>query len=591
MPVSAAKLERMHRKIGRMFKAEVPDTSEFRRVAALRRRDWKTEIVEGVGDVEAVTDALTSLYRTPNGTMRLHPHQAKALQELMDFGYSVVEFDVGDGKTLFSFLAAHVLADTYGVERPLVLVPSKLEEKTHRDFEKLSRDWQRPTVPIEVSVFELISREGGMEILERINPDALLVDEVHRLKNPSAAVTQKIEQWVTTHRTFFLPMTATYMNRSIYEYAHFFRWAVPEDRVPLPEDELELKAWAAAVDEIKVHEDRAPGKPGALKLLCNEEELKQGRQGVRNALRRRVRETPGFVATEGSDCQASLNIELVLVDGYNEQTLEHAQGLLNDEKPNGEPITENDFGARWALFRQLTSGFWYRRNPPPPEEWLKCRRRWLGKCKRVLDLRAPGYESMMLVAKAAKAGKLDRETCEAYAKWKAVEGMYRETVEPVWVDDRMVEFVASWAKKNTGIVWVSEIALGERLERDLGFSYFHTKGFDSKGRYIDDAPNDRCIVASVNSNKEGRNLQHKWHRNVVLSCMPVGNDWHQTIGREHRFGQKEDEVWFDIAIGCSVEWECWQQAKRDALASGAKKLLIATVTEFDPPWGSNALWN
>jgi len=49
---------------------------------------------------------------------------------------------------------------------------------------------------------------------------------------------------------------------------------------------------------------------------------------------------------------------LTSVVGYNEKTRELARKLRAGEKPNGDPVTDQDLAARWRIFRTLTSGFW-----------------------------------------------------------------------------------------------------------------------------------------------------------------------------------------------------------------------------------------
>jgi len=143
---------------------------------------------------------------------------------------------------------------------------------------------------------------------------------------------------------------------------------------------------------------------------------------------------------------------------------------------------------------------------------------------------------------------------------------------------------------------VSEVALGERLQADLGLAYFKNMGVDHDGAAIEDAnPADGCIVASVSSNSEGRNLQ-AWADNLIISPPPTGTVWEQMLGRTHRPGQLADEVWAEVFIGCQVELDCWHQAVKDAQYASKienpKKLTYATVDEtFARPVEGGALWN
>ena len=97
------------------------------------------------------------------------------------------------------------------------------------------------------------------------------------------------------------------------------------------------------------------------------------RSEVRQAVRDRVQQTPGVIASKGQDVHASLNIQLTLVDGYNAAVLRHAQGLLDGVKPNGDVITDEDLSTQWRVTRTLTSGFWYEWDPEPPLGWREAR--------------------------------------------------------------------------------------------------------------------------------------------------------------------------------------------------------------------------
>jgi hypothetical protein len=582
---------RLQRKLGRLFKRAVPDTPELGRIAALPRRIWEQDEIEGIGGIDELVQAMTGYLKQRNGQQTLWPVQAKALQESHDQGGLFGPIPVGLGKTLITFLAPVVMEARW----PLLVVPARLRDKTSREFIELRGHWLfHPD--IRVVSYEKISREGGTLYLRERHPDLLVFDEVHRLKNREAAVTRRFEQWFETYpHTKCIALSGTITKRSLLDFAHVLRWCLPPPWQPLPQFQKELEAWAAAVDVIRPHEQRVQGGVGALVRFCNDQERTQGRDGVRSALRRRIQETPGVVACQAKGVEASLNIELRLIEGYNDRILGLARGLLEGLKPNGDPITDNDLGTAWRNFRTLTSGFWYQWDPPPPEVWLQRRRAWKGVVRAVLDEHRPGLESEALVAKAAKEDRLEIWQKRAYLEWLSVRSAYEPQVVPVWEDERIIEEARTWSRHHRGIIWVCETALGERLEKDLRLPYFHRMGLDRAGRPIESAdPKDGCIVASVGSNNEGRNLQ-AWAENLVITPMPTGNDWEQLLGRTHRPGQDADEVWVEVLFGCKVEWECWCQAMVDARYAtkmeGEKKLVQATVDRtFEIPSGRDALW-
>jgi len=585
-------LARIRARVGRMFKRDgVPDTGELRRILGLQRRVWTED-----PRLEELVEVLTAYLKTPRGTMKLWPAQAKALEELHDLGFLFGKLPIGSGKTIVSILAPVVLDTDEKYTKALLVVPAKLREKTHREFAQLRQHWRSSawTLREPVVSYEQLSREGGTAFLEESAPDLLILDEVHRLRNRDAAVTRRINAYVEARsHVRVVAMSGTITSRSLLDFAHVLRWCMPGEKMPLPQVKEELEVWAAALDEMKFSDKRVEVEVGALKKLCGGVEV-ETRDGVREAFKRRMDETPGIVAVETDGCAASLNVVLTPVIGYNEATRALARKLRAGEKPNGDPVTDNDLAARWRIFRTLTSGFWYAYEIPPPKEWLQARLAWKRVVRRVLDEHVHGLESEALVAKAAVNDKLGFAEATLYREWKAVRDTFDPKTVPVWVDDRMVRFVDDWCKEHTGIIWVSEVALGDKLQEDLGLPYFHELGLCGV-RYIEGAdPKDGCIIASVGSNNEGRNLQHRWSDNLIISPPPTGNTNEQLVGRMHRPGQEADEVWVEVAIGCDVERECWAQAMRDVryaeAVEGSKKLTRATVSPFALPKRDGALW-
>jgi hypothetical protein len=582
---------KVRRKLRRMFKQAVPESDEFRRVASVPRRTWSEEQL-----AEAV-DALTWGFKMPHGTQTLRPIQASALAELHDFGGLFGPIQVGWGKTLISYLAPVLV----GAQRPLLVIPAKLRQKTEYEFAELSKHWvKHPDYAVES--YERISRATGAEILAERKPDLFVFDEVHRIKNRGAAVTRKITQYMEDNPdTKVVAMSGTIIKRSLLDFSHILRWCLPTELYPLPLSELELEAWAAAVDEIKQHEKRMRGGIGALALLHPEvgSRFEITRKDAREAVRMRLHQTPGVIASQGSDVDASLNIELVKVGGYNSRTERLVADLKAGVKPNGEPVTDNDLASRWRITRTLTSGFWYKWDPEPPAEWMEARSAWKKFARSVLLSHQPGLESEALVARAASLGKLGDRGQRIYLAWREIKDTYKVNTVPVWEDMALVNAIEKWVNQNTGIVWVNDVPLGQKLQ-ERGLRYYHRMGLDSKGNFIDHARGTKkgdCIVASIDSNCEGRNLQH-WNNNLITSPMPTGSTWNQLLGRTHRPGQEEDEVWATVMVCSAVERECWEQALRDNAAQtsldGDKKLTVATIDQGAIRFGAvsnSALWN
>lgn len=584
------KTDSLRRAVRRMFKKSVPESEEFRRIYALPRRRWSEEQL-----AEAV-ELLTWAYRMPHGEQTLRPLQAWALVETHDFGGLFGPIQVGEGKTLISFLAP-VLS---GAERPMLIIPARLRQKTDYEFAELSRHWTKHP-DYEIESYERISRAAGAAILANRRPDLIVFDEVHKLKNTSAAVTRKIAHYMENNAdTKVVAMSGTIINRSLLDFAHILRWCLPTELYPLPLTDLELEAWAAAVDEIKIHDKRMQGGIGALALLHPDvgKKFEISRKEAREAVRIRLHETPAIVASSGSQVDASLNIELEVVKDYNTRTENLVKGLHDGFKPNGDVITDEDLTSRWRITRTLTSGFWYKWDPEPPKKWMETRSEWKKHVRSLLQSHEVGLESEGLIASAAKAGKLSKSTTKLYERWAEIKDTFKPNLVPVWEDMRLVDEILRWVDQHTGIIWVNDVPLGQKLQ-ERGLRYYHRMGLDSKGNFIDRARGTKkgdCIVASIESNFEGRNLQH-WNDNLITSPPPTGRVWNQLLGRTHRPFQLADEVWATVLVCSAVERECWEQALRDARMQtdidGEKKLSLATIDQGAIRFGgvsNSALW-
>jgi hypothetical protein len=592
MTLNPQAIANMQKGLSKIYRKEILASAELHRVLDLPKVDW-----EKAEDLESFTALATRSLKLPQGTQTLWPQQAAALRYAHDCGGLFGPIPVGNGKTLISFLAPVVLDS----KRPLLIVPARLRDKTYREFAVLEQHWKSHP-GLQVVSYEKISNASGTAFLQKHRPDLIIFDEVHKLKNKGAAVTRKISAWMRTFpETRILAMSGTVTKRSLLDFNHILEWALPQG-CPLPKPRLEVEAWAAAVDEIKPHEQREPTEPGALAMLCDPVERTQGREGVRKALRRRIQQTPGVLACRGQKVDASLNISLVLEAGYGRVVRGLAKKLQEGVLPNGDVfLVEGKEGsaaalnARWRTMRTLTSGFWYDWDPKPPADWMELRAGWKRVVRRLLEEHLPGLESEALVTRAAQQRKLGASAYELYERWAGVRNEHKWDVVPVWVDDAIVQRVAKWVKVHNGLIWVSEVALGERLEKELGLPYFHEMGKDRLGRPVmSTRPSDGSVVVSVASISDGQNLQ-AWNENLVISPPPTGSVWEQMIGRTHRPGQLADEVWFEVVIGCRVEWECWKQAVRDATfqteLEAPKKLTYATIDRtFSMPVEDGELW-
>ncbi len=374
---------------------EVAHTSELQRVLNLPRRDWETKIREN-----DLYKRMTEYFRMPGGTWELLPLQAALLAEAHDLRGAFGGLNCGDGKTLITYLAPSVIPR---IQRPLLIVPGGLVEKTWDDFQELKSQFvcapawlTRERFDRHIVGYEKISRNGGDQFLTDGRFDLVMLDEGHMTANPQAACTKKINRFrIAFPETVYIDLSGTPTGRSIMDYWHRMFWALKGPGMPLPRDRNEAESWADVLDEKKTSVIGRKGI-GALELLLPEEkrnaqiprDAPRGRtqqmpefffwdqiSDVREGYQKRMRETPGVVFSN-DDNRPAASLQVRLIDLKPGPRAQAHIDLLREKKlsPLGDVI--NDPRHRWRWARMLATGFYYVWDPPPPREWLSARGNW-----------------------------------------------------------------------------------------------------------------------------------------------------------------------------------------------------------------------
>ena len=557
---------------------EVARTPEFERIAAMPRRLWTEK------EVQDLTDRMTELLRTPNGKQRLFPAQALALYEAGTTGGLLGPVPVGGGKELICFLVARVL----GAKHPLLIMPAHLVNRSVNEMKEYSEHWRIPT-NLRILSYQKLGIATYATTLSTIPPDLFIFNEVHRVKNQSAAVTRR----VVRHMIHFpaarcVAVSGTLLSKSVMDFAHIARWCVKP--CPLPTGHLELQEWADALDE-------KPGgwngrEPGALLALCNEEELKHPpRTAARMGFRRRLTETAGVVATSGEDDVADAQGDpiglTVRAISYEQRPIveQHFETLREAwETPTG--WTFSIAMEVWRHARTLALGL-HREWDPPPEggpdgPWCLARRAWKKFVReQIKESRSSApLDSELQVANACNKGGLDNTVFKA---WREIAPSYTPVSKPVWHDDAALLVCQKWISEGPGVVFTDDTKFALELAKRSGCKYFGAGGIDKDGLEIEKADPQSCVIASRVANSTGRNIQF-WHRGLVTSSPHNALEWEQLIGRFHRHGQKHD-VTFDVLLGCRENYDGWMRAvdlarmTRDTLGA-SQKLLIAKTEGF-----------
>lgn len=560
---------------------------ELDRIMALPRRHLDHEAL-------ALIETLTAALRSGTGDQRLRPIQALSLAEMCEIRGGFFPVVAGGGKTIISYLSATML----NARRPLLLVPAALRDKTRREFRELAKHWDGPHPDaIRVESYELLSRpEQGKqlgpdgrvireEFLVRFQPDLIIMDEAHKVKDPKTAVCKRLRRYLKERPVPVVAMSGTMTKRSIKDYAHIAEWCM-RDLTPLPRRFMELDTWARCLDD-KV-DDRA--ETGALVKLMSEEEKELALEGpeeelaaVRSAFRRRLTETPGCVATADGEVEG-VELHLIPLDpgGTTDcPEINAKMALMRStwETPDAWPIADGI--AMWRHARELALGFHYVWDPRPPPEWMAARAAWAQWCREVLKHNRRGVDTEKQVKDAVDAGVYRDDGL--LAAWRAIEPTFEPNTIPVWHSTEALDHAAEWLAEHDGIVWTEHTHFAKELAKRSGKPYFGRQGKDAKGRPIE-LHSGPCI-ASISSNGTGRNLQ-AWDRNLIMSLPQSPLTVEQLLARTHRPGQTSSAVKTWIYCGgyehIAGYWLARQGAEYQKRSLGSAQRLLYSHSDSMP---------
>ncbi len=517
---------------------------DLARILSLPRRVWT--------DDKTFASELTRVLARRKRGMQLRPNQAQALYEMAEHRGAALPQRVGSGKTLISALAPAVL----GSKRPLLLLPASLVGKTKVEFAHLSEHWDVPNY-YRIESYETLSRIGSVTALDAYGPDLVFCDEAHKLKNLDAGVTRRVARYREEHpECVFVAASGTFTRTSILDFAHLLRWCLGAVHAPVPIHKRELRDWASLLDAKDTDIE-----PGALIALADPPSAgaEDPRTRVRLGYGRRLNETPGIVATHDSPNDIGCSLVIRHVRHSPPPDLQAALTTLRDkwETPDEWPLFDGKDVQRHA--RELALGFFYRWDPRPPKDWLEARKVWSANCRKVLRNNQRNLDTQFAVVNHILQHPHDYPTAAlAYRDWSNIKDSFEPRTEPVWISNWGIERVREWIRK-PGIVWTEHRAFAERLEKELGISYYGRRGVNRYGQTIESHPTDSACIASIKANSTGRNLQH-WSRALVVSPGMNAALWEQNLGRLHRDGQKADSVEYDVFILTPEHEAAWDEA-------------------------------
>ncbi len=558
----------------KVSKSAIQTSDDFHRIVALPRRPAPL-----CDKVDAITEHVSQHFRMPNSKAILLPVQAYTLLEIEKCAGFFGPITVGGGKTLITLLASKVL----GAKRPLLILPgglmgADLESK----IRSYGRDWQIAR-NLRVISYDALSRVGGDKLL--IGADLLIFDEGHRLKNLRAACTRKVAHFMAEHPTTpCIALSGTFRTHSmIKDCSHIAMWCLKQGS-PFPMAKSAVYEWAEALDQQVNGFRRDPG------VLFS---LTPGVEDAKEGFRRRLVDTSGVIVAGGEDVSASIRVS-ALPYQVGATTSSHFENLRTlAERPDGYALTEQV--RVWAHARELALGFHSAWDPWAPQEWLDARKGWARYVREVLARNTPGLDSELGVVN--HVDRMGGIGLGLLIQWREIRETFKVNPKDTWHDFTALDLAASWGKKaGTGIIWVEHVFFGKELSKRTGWPYYGAAGLDQRGDSIT-VSQSKIIIASVDANKTGRNLQDRWSKNLITSPEGLAKDWEQIMGRTHRLGQQADEVTFDVFLGCKEHNDSFNKAVEGAKAEKqilgtTQKLLLADIcwTNILPNGGKDWQW-
>lgn len=491
---------------------------EDTRLASLGRRDWRT-----TADVAGQT----ALYKTSVGTQTLRIIQAAALQEVVQCKGLFLHGRVGCGKTLISGLTGEALQ----AERPLLIVPGGTMKTDADDAMRLLRlHWK---VPRHLRIVSYNHISNHPDWLRRNPTDCLICDEAHKLKDVEKSVAARnIYRFLLDNpRVFFAAMSGSLSpHGELEDYAHILNLSL-RGRSPIPRIPSYIKAWSRAID----------GSGDTEALLGAGSPAEAAR-----FLKDQLAESPGCIISDDAFTDVPITITVTQHDAP-ECMREHYEQLRNFwQAPDGWTLDEESgqFGVA-ALSRQLSNGFFYRKDPRPPAWFLARVKAWGKYCKSLIEREV--FDSSGAIKTAIRSGTLKGDGVLYLQELdEAVENFPMSTEED-WFHLETVRYAADWIKRTEGgVVWVKNIALGKALEKVTGRPFYNGQ---PDRDIVADQHGGKCIIASISANAVGKNLQYQYWNNLVLDPPANGVWMEQLLGRTHREGQTR-EVFAELYCSC-----------------------------------------
>lgn len=539
---------------------------------------------------------------------RLFDAQAAGILSFERTGKLFGLIPVGWGKTLLTLMVADHAYRQEGVKRSVLFIPASAWDQ----FSDIDLRWARSKTGLRVPVHllgrrsptqrwetararwpglyvmtsSLMERPDAADLLDRIGPELVIVDEAHKFKYPQTPSTARLLNYLKGNPRHGVPrkrlvaLSGTMTTRGMRDYWHLITLCLNED-APVPLSPRIAMAWAELLDSGAAMHPADAGPLADLVAWAQEHTTKpliEDLVGFRRAFSIRLSTAPGAVSYGGAKIRTVLVIENRPVPDYKEADgYEELQALARAVEregvaPNGDDIEHAIVGYGWLY--QLAAGIFYDTFWPGAAELAKQKHWPLEKAAALLELaerhhaaqqayhkilrkflarKVRGLDTPFLVMSELQRTKDKHVPGEVFKAWKTMHDLDdadlpRRSKRPIRVSPFRIDEVIHWAKEIGGrdaIVWYQHDAVGEwfvERARAAGLDAAQYRAGHTMNRAIRDPSSGKGVaVASMPAHHQAKNLQHFKHVGFLQWSRPAGRT-EQVLGRVHRNGQTLDEL-------------------------------------------------
>ncbi|NLN18248.1 MAG: DEAD/DEAH box helicase [Firmicutes bacterium] len=153
-----------------------------------------------------------------------YPHQVETVKRVMKEmgGRAILADEVGLGKTIEACMILKEYMLRNMVSRCLILTPASLRWQWYSELkekfavvaaiQRSEYDWER--CPVLIASLDTAKRAPHSEIIQNVNYDLVIVDEAHKLRNPSSMNWRLVN---SLHKKYLLLLTATPVQNDLRE--------------------------------------------------------------------------------------------------------------------------------------------------------------------------------------------------------------------------------------------------------------------------------------------------------------------------------------------------------------------------------------